>query len=153
MKTAISSLCSSMVAAFWVCGAIAQSSIPECPNLPKDAADSFSWQVLSTPEILLCRAIRNDNGKEAFAVTIGRSSPFKPDAAQRDRETVIDGHKTFWYRSEIAGRPNEFIRETLVKVAPNNVAHVFIRTSDIEELGRYQEMVQNLQFNVSPAQN
>lgn len=152
MKTVLS-LCLSMVAAFWVYSAIAQSAAPECPNLPKDVADSLSWQVLSTPEILLCRAMRNDNGKEAFAVTIGRSSPFKPDAARRDRETVIDGQKTFWYRSEIAGRPNEFNRETLVKVAPNHVAHVFIRTSDIEELGRYQEMVQNLQFNVSPAHN
>ena len=142
-------LCLSLVAAFWACGANAQNAAPECPNLPKDAADSLSWQVLRTPGMLLCRAMRTDDGEEAFAVTIGRNSPFKPSSSLRDGEGLIDGQKTYWYRSEIAGKPNELIRETLVKVAPNNVAHVFIRTDNAESLGRYQQMVQGLQFTAT----
>jgi len=152
MKTRFS-LCLSLVAAFWACGANAQNAAPECPNLPKEAGDSLSWQVLRTPDMLLCRAMRADDGKEAFAVTIGRSSPFKPNSALRDGEGMIDGQKTYWYRSEIAARPNELIRETLVKVAPNNVAHVFIRTDSAENLGRYKDMVQGLQFNPALAGN
>ncbi|MBL8262106.1 MAG: hypothetical protein JNM58_06765 [Xanthomonadaceae bacterium] len=152
MKTKFS-LCLSLVAAFWACGANAQNAAPECPNLPKDAVDSLTWQVLRTPDMLLCRAMRAEDGKEAFAVTIGRSSPFKPNSSLRDGESTIDGQKTYWYRSEIAGKPNELIRETLVKVAPNNVAHVFIRTDSAENLGRYKEMVQGLQFSTSFAGN
>ncbi len=152
MKTKFS-LCLSLVAAFWACGANAQNAAPECPNLPKEAGDSLSWQVLRTPDMLLCRAMRADDGKEAFAVTIGRNSPFRPNSALRDGESVIDGQKTYWYRSEIAARPNELIRETLIKVAPNNVAHVFIRTDSQENLGRYKDMVQGLQFNPSLARN
>jgi hypothetical protein len=122
----------------------AQTS-PECPLLPQDAA-TLRWDVLRTDSALLCRAVDRDTGKEAFAVTLMRKSPFRPDSALREEQGTIQGERVWWYRGEIAGRPNLLVRETLVKVGQDQIAHVFIRTSDAEALGRYQNVVQGLQF-------
>ena len=118
---------------------------PECPLLPQDAT-SLRWEVLRTDTALLCRAVDRDSGKEAFAVTLTRKSPFRPDSALREEQGTIQGERVWWYRGEIAGRPNILVRETLVKVDKNQIAHVFIRTADAEALGRYQSIVQGLQF-------
>ncbi len=122
----------------------AQTS-PECPLLPPDAA-TLRWDVLRTDSALLCRAVDRDTGKEAFAVTLMRKSPFRPDSALREEQGTIQGERVWWYRGEIAGRPNLLVRETLVKVGKDQIAHVFIRTSDADALGRYQNVVQGLQF-------
>lgn len=124
--------------------ATAQSA-PECPTLPQDAGD-LRWNVLRTDSALLCRAMRTDSGQEAFAVTLSRRSPFRPESELRAEEGRIQGEKIWWYRSEIAGRPNELVRETLLKIDRDRVAHVFIRTSDKDTLGRYQTIVQGLEF-------
>lgn len=118
---------------------------PECPLLPQDAAN-LRWEVLRTDAALLCRALDRESGKEAFAVTLTRKSPFRPDSALREEQGTIQGERVWWYRGEIAGRPNILVRETLLKVDKDQIAHVFIRTSDAEALGRYQNIVQGLQF-------
>jgi hypothetical protein len=125
--------------------AAAQTS-PECPLLPQDATH-LRWDVMRTDSALLCRAVDRDNGQEAFAVTLTRKSPFRPDSALREEQGTIQGERVWWYRGEIAGRPNLLVRETLVKVARDQIAHVSIRTSDADTLGRYQNVVQGLQFN------
>ncbi len=118
----------------------------ECPALPQEATD-LQWSVLRTDTALLCRAIRRDSGQEAFALTLSRKSPFRPTSDLREEEGRIHGEKVWWYRTEIAGRPNELVRETLVKVDRDQVAHVFIRTGDKDTLGRYQTIVQGLEFD------
>jgi hypothetical protein len=124
--------------------ATAQTSA-ECPLLPQDAA-TLRWEVLRTDSALLCRAVDRDTGKEAFAVTLMRKSPFRPDSALREEQSTIQGERVWWYRGEIAGRPNLLVRETLVKIGKDQIAHVSIRTPDAETLGRYQTVVQGLQF-------
>jgi hypothetical protein len=130
-------------------GTYAQS-IPagaSCPTLPADAMDSLQWTRLQTDSALLCRAVRKDNGIEAFALTLTRKSPFKPVSSLREEKGAIQGKKMWWYRSEISGWPNELVRETLVKLDSNRIVHVFIRTSDANTLTRYQQVVQNLNFD------
>lgn len=116
-----------------------------CPSLP--VGTDLTWKVLRTDTVLLCRAMRDDNGQEAFAVTLSRKSPFKPDGDLREEQGKIQGEKFWWYRSEIAGRPKDLVRETLVKLNSDQVAHVFIRTEDPATLGLYQGIVQSLEFD------
>lgn len=149
MKTKFS-LCLLAFAVIWAGSANAQNAAVDCPNLPKEALDSLHWQVVQTPDVLLCRAVHKDN-KEAFALTIGQSSPFKPSNSLRDKEGMIEGQKMWWYRSEIAGRPNELVRETMVKVSKNRVVHAFIRTDNSDSMNRYIEIVQGLRFDTALA--
>lgn len=130
-------------------GSAHAQSARECPSLPPDAADDFHWSVLRTDSALLCRALSNDAEEEAFAVTVTRKSPFKPNSHLREEQGQIQGQTLWWYRSEIAGRPNELVRETLLKLDSNRMVHVFIRSDNAETLTRYQQLAQSMTF--SPA--
>ncbi len=132
----------------WAAGVSAQSPASEasCPTLPAAAMVDLQWNVLQTDSALLCRAVRKDSGVEAFALTLTRKSPFKPENNLREEAGQIEGKKLWWYRGEIAGRPNELVRETLAKLGSGSVVHVFIRTTDAGVLNRYQQVVQNLDF-------
>lgn len=121
-----------------------------CPTLPT-SMDDLQWVMLQTDGTLLCRAVRKEDGTEGFALTMTRKSPFKPVGSLREEEGRIQGKKLWWYRSEIAGRPNELVRETLVKLDPARVVHVFIRTTDAGTLSHYQQVVENLDFSVPSA--
>jgi hypothetical protein len=133
-------------------GAHAQSIPPSavCPTLP-NTMDDLQWVMLQTEGALLCRAVRKEDGTEGFALTMTRKSPFKPVGSLREEEGRIQGRKLWWYRSEISGRPNELVRETLVKLDPARVVHVFIRTTDAGTLSHYQRVVENLDFSVPNA--
>lgn len=141
----MSSLPLVLSAALFASTASAQSA-PACPTLPSEAATDLSWTTLRTDSALLCRAM-DTAGQEAFAVTVARKSPFKPNGSMREESGEMQGQKLWWYRSEIAGRPNELVRETLVKLGADRVVHVFIRTTDKDIMGRYQRVVQGLQFD------
>lgn len=141
----LSSLSFALSAALLASTASAQSA-PACPTLPSDAADDLRWTTLKTDSALLCRAM-DAAGQEAFAVTVSRKSPFKPNGSLREEAGQMQGQKLWWYSTEIAGRPNEIVRETLVKLGADRVVHVFIRTTDKDTMGRYQRVVQGLQFD------
>ena len=119
-----------------------------CPTLPAAAMNELQWVMLRTDSALLCRAVNKDSGDEAFALTMSRKSPFKPDSSLRAEQGQIEGKKLWWYRAEIAGRPNALVRETRIKIASGDVVHAFIRTDDSGTLTRYQQIVQTLEFAV-----
>lgn len=141
-------LFTSLISLYCIPGVFAQSITADmrCPALPAATMDDLHWVTLQTDSALLCRAIRKENGAEAFALTMTRKSPFKPDGGMREEEGRIQGKKMWWYRSEIAGNPNAVVRETLVKLDSDRVVHIFIRTTDTETLARYQHLVQGLDF-------
>lgn len=126
--------------------AMAQA-VTDCPALP-DTASGMQWTVMRAKDITLCRAL-DQEGREAFAITLSRKSPFRPERELREEEGKVQGEKMWWYRSEIAGKPNVLVRETLVEVGKNQVAHIFIRTTDKDTLGRYQGIVHGLDFSNS----
>lgn len=147
-KSPLSSLLSTAFAGLLLAGAATHATAQtaaDCPTMPPDAG--LTWNVLRTDSLLLCRAMRTDNSQEAFALTLSRKSPFRPESELREEQGQIEGRKFWWYRGEIAGRPKELVRETLVKLDNGQVAHVFIRTEDPATLGRYQGVVQSLQFD------
>lgn len=122
----------------------AQDTAGPCPALPAAGAD-LVWTDMQAGDLHLCRAI-DAQGREAFAVTISRDSPFKPQRALREEAGRFGDETLWWYRSEIAGRPDELVRETLLDIDRNRVAHVVIRTESPAELKQYQNVVENLRF-------
>jgi hypothetical protein len=126
-------------------GTASAQSAPQCPRLPEQAAD-LQWTVLRTDSALLCRALRRDDGGEAFALTLSKKSPFKPNSRLREEAGQLQGEQIWWYRTEIAGRPEELARETLSKLGPDRVVHVSILTEDPAALKRYQGIVGDLHF-------
>ncbi len=144
-------LSSALFAAMVASPASAQSA-SACPTLPSNTATELRWTMLQTDSALLCRAM-DSAGQEAFAVTVSRKSPFKPSGDLREESGQLQGKNFWWYRTEIAGRPNELVRETLVKLGGDRVVHVFIRTTDKDVMSRYQQVIQGLEFEPANVAN
>lgn len=119
-------------------------STGDCPVLPADSG--LAWEKLDGGEFVFCKAIRASDGGQAFAVTLSADSPFKPRRSLRLAETVIDGHQTHWYSSELAGNPDLLVRETLVELDDDHVAHIALRARSEEELARAMDSAERLQF-------
>lgn len=147
----MSSLPLVLSAALFASTASAQSA-PACPMLPPAASTDLHWVALQTDSALLCRAM-DTAGQEAFAITVARKSPFRPNGSLREESGQMQGQKLWWYRSEIAGRPEDLVRETLVKIGSDRLVHIFIRTKDKATLSRYQQIAQSLEFNTANVAN
>ena len=113
-----------------------------CPQLA--ASSGLSWQHKATKTMDFCNAMRSD-GSEAFGLYIARESAFKPNRGNREEKTSIDGRETYWYRSEIAAKPDIQARETLLELADGRVAHIWIQARD-EQLGEAQQQAQSMRF-------
>ena len=123
-----------------------QDPLAGCPAFPADTGESLRWEVLRVPDMLLCRAMSTESGAEAFALTISRESPFKPRRGDRAEVANLNGREVQWYRGEVPSEPNVLIRETLIKIREDRVAHVFMRANDAETLAKRQQMVLSLPF-------
>ena len=134
-----------LLMAFASFGATAQDVPGACPSLPADAG--LQWKTLEGPGFLFCRAIRDSDGSEAFAVTISGDSPFDPRRSDRAERTNIAGQQEHWYQSEIAGAENAIARETLIKLGSGNVAHISLRAVSDTQLQDTLRQVSELRFN------
>lgn len=123
--------------------AASAQSAATCPTLPVDAG--LHWEQLDGPGFLFCKAIAGD-GAEAFAVTISRESPFKPRRVDRAEDASIGGQSTHWYRSQLASEPSVIVRETLVELREDQVAHVSLRAASEQAKERAMQQVQALRF-------
>lgn len=121
-------LCLSLLCA---AGAAQAQDTAGCPKLPDDAV--LAWEHRANAGTDFCRALRPD-GSEAFGVYIARKAPFEPKRGNREEKDTIDGQSIYWYRSEVAGRPNVETRETLVELPDGRVAHIWLQASSPERL-------------------
>ncbi len=137
-----------MAVGMWASAANAQSAGASngCPALPAEQASDMRWDMVSFPGTLLCRALRNADGSEAFVLTISRSSPFKPRRSDRAEIGAYNGREVQWYRGELATDPSAVIRETLFELDDQRVVHVFMRAKDTAALAREQQLVLSLSF-------
>lgn len=123
--------------------AFAQSA-EACPSLPNDAG--MTWKQLDGPGFVFCKAIRDSDQQELFAVTISGKSPFKPIRSNREERAVIDSHEAYWYRSEIASSPDAEVRETLIELNDDQVAHINFRANGPDQLAERLQQVQAIRF-------
>lgn len=124
--------------------AFAQSGEAQCPTLPAEAG--LKWELLQGPDFRFCRALRNDDGSEVFAVTISGDNPFRPERGDRAEQGSIAGQQGYWYRSQLAGDPNLIVRETLVELDSGQVAHFSLRAQSEEQKAEAMRLVGEMRF-------
>jgi hypothetical protein len=127
----------------------AQSSL-DCPQLPADSG--LVWKVMAGEDFVFCKALRESDSGEAFAVTIAKDSPFEPKRVDRAEPAVIDGHEAWWYRGEIASAPDAQVRETLIDLGDGRVAHISLRARTPAELAGILKEAESLQFGAGGPQ-
>ena len=118
-------------------------SAGSCPTLPADTG--LTWETKTAGATQVCRALRQD-GSEAFGLYSAAESPFKPSRSDRAEAAQIDGRPSYWYRSEIAGRPDVVARETLIELSNGRVAYLWIQATSQDELNRALGQTNALRF-------
>jgi hypothetical protein len=124
-------------------GAWAQSTA-DCPAMAADSG--MAWEKLDGPGFTFCKAIRSIDGSQAFAVMIGRDSPFRPRRSDRAEPALIEGRQVHWYRAQLAADPDAIVRETLVELGRNHVAHITLRADSEQQKAATMRQVEALRF-------
>ncbi len=134
----------------WTGIAVAQTAATDaavgCPSMPEDVAKTIRWDAMRIPNMLLCRAILNETGTEAFAMTISNDTPFRPKRSLRAETGVLDGREVQWYRGEVANEPTAQIRETLIELENDRIVHIFMRAPNAETLAARLKMAEALKL-------
>lgn len=125
-------------------GLVHAQSPGECPTLPADSG--LVWERLDSAGFTFCKAMRDGDAKQVFAVMIAEDSPFKPNRSDRAEKTTIDGLEAHWYRGELAGNPDMRVRETLIELDRDRVAHISVRAANDEELAQAISAVEGIRF-------
>lgn len=125
-------------------GMVHAQSTADCPTLPADSG--LAWDRLDSADFTFCKAIRDGDARQVFAVMIAEDSPFRPNRGNRAEETVIDGREAHWYRGELAGNPDMLVRETLIELDSDRVAHISFRAATEEELAQAIRAVEGIRF-------
>lgn len=117
-----------------------------CPALP--ASTGLRWEYRASPDSDFCRALRAD-GSEAFGLYIAGKSPFTPKRGDRAEASTIDGKAMYWYRGEVAGKPDIQVRETLIEVGSGKLAHIWMQANSPEQLKEVIGQTEGLRFPAS----
>lgn len=122
----------------------AQSTIA-CPTLP--AGSGMAWEKLDGPGYTFCKAIRDSDGQQVLAVMITGEAPFRPRRSNRTEEAWIDGTGTWWYSSELSGSTGVEVRETLVELDRDHVAHISLRATNEADMSQAMLLAEALRFD------
>ena len=144
MKTTALRMSALLVLAGSMAAAHAQDSQDggNCPQLP--ASSGLTWEYKATGGSDFCRALRAD-GSEAFGLFISRKANFEPKRGNRAELGVIDGQSVYWYKGELATKPDVEVRETLVELPDGRVAHIWLQ-AQAPELAPTLSQAQSLRF-------
>lgn len=134
-----------LVPVLLVMAAAAQAQNPAaCPQLPVDA--ELAWEHQGSNGADFCRALRSD-GSEAFGVYIAAESPFSPKRMNREVEGIVGGREIYWYRAEIALKPDVTALETLIELNDGRVAHLWLQSSSDAQLQEVMGITRDLRFS------
>jgi hypothetical protein len=138
------------LACLWTGAASAQTAATDaaadCPALSESVELSLHWEARRIPDMMLCRAIHNDTGEEAFAVTISRESPFRAKRGLRAEPGVLDGREIYWYRGDVPSEAQIQIRETLIELEDERLVHIFMRAGNAETLTGRQKLAEAMRL-------
>lgn len=119
-------------------------STADCPLLPPDSG--LEWQTSAGPDFQVCRATRAADGQQVFGVYLAGESPFEPVRRNRAEEGRIDGREIYWYEGEQATPADPEVRETLVELDDDRVAHIWMTAADENELRQTIKLAEGLSF-------
>lgn len=130
---------------FSLAGSALAQSASDCPTLP--ANSGLAWEKLDGKGYTFCKALRDSDGRQVLAVMITGEAPFRPRRANRSHEAVIDGNQTWWYRGELADTVGVEVREALLELGRDHVAHISLRSGDAQELSQAMALAESLRFD------
>ncbi len=113
-----------------------------CPQLPADSG--LAWEYRASGDSDFCRALRAD-GSEAFGLYISRKANFEPKRGNRAEPGMIDSQSIYWYKGELATKPDVEVRETLVELTDGRVAHIWLQSGQ-QELRTNIQQAQSIRF-------
>ena len=119
-----------------------------CPQLPATAG--VSWQDISGPGFLFCKALRDSDGAQVLGVTFNAEPNFRPDSTLKVGDAKMDGHDISWYRARVAGVADTHVRETLLQLGDNLYAHVWLRADDVDAMNAAMQLAEQLRFGNGP---
>src|SRR5690554_1106813 len=122
----------------------AQAQSPSCPQLP--AGSELSWEQRGNDAFLICSAV-NAAGQEVFGLSVSADSAFQPRRGNREERGVVAGQNIRWYRAEVANQPELLVRETLVELDRDRVAHIWVRRQSEDQLREGLGLVERLDFD------
>lgn len=117
---------------------------PSCPQLPADSG--LSWEQRGNEAFLICSAV-DGSGAEVFGLSLSADSAFQPRRGNREERGVVAGQDIRWYRAEVAAQPELLVRETLVELGRDRVAHIWVRRQSEEALREGLVLVERLDFD------
>lgn len=117
---------------------------PSCPQLPADSG--LSWEQRGNDAFLICSAV-DSTGSEVFGLSLSADSAFQPRRGNREERGVVAGQDIRWYRAEVATQPELLVRETLVELDRDRVAHIWVRRQSEEALREGLVLVERLDFD------
>jgi hypothetical protein len=120
-----------------------------CPQLPATAG--VTWQDISGPGFLFCKALRDSDGTQVLGVTFNAKQTFRPDPTLKVGDTKIDGHDISWYRASVAGVADTHVRETLIKLNDDLYAHIWLRADDVTAMNAAMQLAEQLRFGNGPS--
>ena len=132
-------------ALLFAAGTAQAQSTTTCPTLPANVG--IAWEQMEGKNYTFCKAIRDADGHQVLAVMITGEAPFSPRRANRVQEVWIDGAENWWYRSELSGTVGVEVRETLVELDRDHVAHISLRASSEQELTQAMSLAEALRFD------
>lgn len=113
-----------------------------CPTLPSSA--NLSWERVDGRDFTYCKAIRDADGSQSFAVMLRADTQFRTRRSQREGDRVlIDGREVFWYRGDVV---SGIVRETLIELDRNSTAHIVVRAESDAELFESIRIAEGLRF-------
>src|SRR5690606_2376099 len=109
----------------WSGHALAQGAAENCPELPSGA--ELTWDVVNGPDFLFCRAIRIDDGSQAFSVRLGRDCGCRAERSRREEGGRTAGQKGGGARGEGAAGGGVRVRGPGGGLGRRHTAHSVVR--------------------------
>ena len=122
----------------------AHAQSPSCPQLP--AGSGLSWEQRGNDAVQICSAV-DGTDREVFGLALSADSAFQPRRGNREERGVVAGQEIRWYRAEVANQPDLLVRETLVELDRDRVAHIWVRRQSEDELVEGLGLVERLDFD------
>ena len=131
LNTLLRPLSLSVVLGLLVAAPVQAQSGPSCPTLP--SGSPLQWEEMRNPDLLFCKAM-DATGEQVFSMMVSAESPFDPVRSKRAETSLINGANTYWYRTEIATRPEVLAREAMVVLPNGRVAYFNVQADNDSEL-------------------
>lgn len=129
--------------------ALAQPAL-DCPSLPAHA--SLQWERNAQNDFVLCKAATEDGRHVLNMMLTSRDPGLALSRSLRQEKGSFAGESFYWYTPDLGGREMpglEARRITVVKLAKDRYAQIWIDAADTRELASLQSVTGSMSLNTT----